>query len=223
MAHIVVANDAGRMPKDLATHMGLFTMEDWVNIFKAFGPYLFHGEEVLPPELKRMWELLSRAACHYLVSGHPDETFTAAARAAARDALIELARIIERGVAAGRMPATLLTYTLHVVCHRCAANGDVCNAFLMMLRPVPYSLSRFCHSVFSTPPAVCSPRQLLSIHPSIKQRVADPLTQTPSRNHAKTPPLPPKTTGCTSRRRRAAWCAATASSSSSAACSTSRA
>lgn len=105
--------------------MGLFMMEDWVNVFKAFGPYLLRGEEVLPRELKRMWELLSRAACHYLVAGQPDETFTAAARAAARDALVAYARIIERGVGAGRMPATLLTYTMHVACHRCAAPGCI--------------------------------------------------------------------------------------------------
>ena len=118
LKHIYAANDAGRAPKNPAEHLGQFTMEDFANVADAYGPYYFHGDKVLPPKLKRMVELLVRAVRHYLCIGNPDDTFTTASCTEAADALLEYAQIIESGVRAGDLPPTLLTYTLHLACHR---------------------------------------------------------------------------------------------------------
>ena len=73
-------------------------MEDYLHFLEYFSLYVFRGS-VLPPVYKEMWLLLRRACIHYFRADSAsarERPFSQAAREAARDALMEYARLVEQ-------------------------------------------------------------------------------------------------------------------------------
>jgi len=121
--HVGAASDFGRKYKDVIKYHNSFTMEDWLHFVLAYSHFVFMGE-VLPHDLKLMWELLQTAVEHYCHG----VSFSDQGAIAAAEALRQYAVMVEKKVVEKKFPDSMCTYNLHIAVCRLPRQEKECGS-----------------------------------------------------------------------------------------------
>lgn len=105
-ADVQPPSDYGRPYRDIVKYINSYLMEDWMHFVETASLYIF--KDVLPEDIKELWDLLRSAVLHYCRPAPADEDFVADREAAAED-MFRFAQLMEER----RYPDYLFTWNLH--------------------------------------------------------------------------------------------------------------